>query len=235
MSENSDTNLSWLPALLQTIDPLFPIGSYAHSYGLEEMVSMGLAKNADDLSDYIALNTEPNLTQLELPYLRFTYSALQSQDWCELATLDQELEASKLSREIRHASSAQGQQRLKLLSKLRPNSTFEKLSKLRDAKQIRPNHVTIYAAESVGLGAPLNAALAAWAYQAMAAPCAAALKIMRIGQDGTQTVLTKHIQNIPNIVQRSLSIKRDLAGSFNPLLDIATDRHERAFARLFIS
>ncbi|MEM9157666.1 MAG: urease accessory UreF family protein [Verrucomicrobiota bacterium] len=235
MSENSNTDLSWLPSMLQTVDPLFPIGSYAHSYGLEEMVSMGIASTAEDLSDYLSLNTETNLSQLELPYLRFTYKAISNQSWTDLALLDRELEASKLSKEIRHASKAQGQQRLKLLSKLRPNPIFQKLSDFRDTGKITPNHVTIYAAESVALGTPLAPALASWAYQALAAPCAAALKIMRIGQEGSQTVLTKHIQNIPNLVETSLSIERDYAGSFNPLLDIASDRHERAFARLFIS
>ena len=39
--------------MLQTIDPLFPIGSYAHSYGLEEIVSMGKACNTNDLADYL--------------------------------------------------------------------------------------------------------------------------------------------------------------------------------------
>jgi urease accessory protein UreF len=34
----TDSYIAWLPALLQISDAAFPTGSYAHSYGLEEIV-----------------------------------------------------------------------------------------------------------------------------------------------------------------------------------------------------
>jgi urease accessory protein len=82
---------------------------------------------------------------------------------------------------------------------------------------------------------PLEATLISWAYQAFAAPCAASLKIMRIGQDSAQWALTQALSWIPKIVESSLNVERDWAGAFNPFIDIASDRHERAYARLFIS
>ena len=221
--------------MLQTIDPLFPIGSYAHSYGLEEIVAMGKARNTDELANYLEGIVFLNLSQFELPYLRFSYLSQTSGDWEEIANVDQEIGASKLSSEIRSASATQGQQRLQLLSKLHPCGAFEKLTELRKNNQIAPHHLTVFAAERIQQNTPLDAILAAWTYQALAAPCAASLKIMRIGQEGAQRVLTQALESIFELIEISLKVERDCAGAFNPLIDLASDRHERAYSRLFIS
>lgn len=227
--------LSWLSSMLQTTDPLFPIGSYAHSYGLEELAAAGDVTTAADLLDYLSSTVALNLKEFELPYLRFAYQAWQRNDSPELCQLDAEFDAAKLSKELRNASATQGAQRLRLIHILRPSERTEMLKRLKRDKKVVPHHFLIFAAENVDLGAPLEAALAAWAYQTLAAPCTASLKLIRIGQEGAQTVLTKALQNIDALVQSSLQIERDYAGAFLPALDIASHRHERAYARLFIS
>ena len=221
--------------MLQTVDPLFPIGSYAHSYGLEELVAMGEISNANELATYLSDVVSLNLSQFELPYLRFTYEAQSDRNWDEVTRLDQEIGAAKLSSEIRSASAAQGQQRLSLLAKLRPCAELETLASLRAEGEITPHHITVFAAERIQQSTPLDATLISWTYQALAAPCAAALKIMRIGQEAAQRTLTQALDSLPQIVEQSLKVEPDWAGAFNPLIDIASDRHERAYARLFIS
>ncbi len=233
--QESAAEFPWLASMLQTVDPLFPIGSYAHSYGLEELVAGGLVTTEKDLCRYLDSIVNLNLTQFELPYLRFAYNALESGNPMLVAEIDSEIGASKLSKEIRTASVAQGRQRLSLLLKLRPGPEFNLLEQLREEKRIAPHHITVFAAERIHHSTPEEAALASWAYQALAAPCAAALKIMRIGQDTAQRTLTRAIGQISRVIRESLRIEREWAGAFNPTIDIASDRHERAFARLFIS
>ncbi len=221
--------------MLQSVDPLFPIGSYAHSYGFEEYVALTNSSGKEDLLEFMSSVVQLNLEQFELPYLRFSYIAQESGIEDEIAALDNEIGAAKLSREIRLASSAQGKQRLRLLEKIRSGSQVASLSKLAGQGKIVPHHITVFAAERLQLDTPLEAALVSWAYQAFAAPCAASLKIMRIGQDSAQWALTRALSWIPSIVEESLQIEREWAGAFNPFIDIASDRHERAYARLFIS
>ncbi len=228
-------NLHSLASILQTTDPLFPIGSYAHSYGLEELVANGSVFDADTLLAYLQNTVALNLQEFELPYLRFAYNALLVQDCEQLCELDEEIGAAKLSHELRQASASQGRQRLRLIRKLRPSNRFATLESLAQAKQLVPHHLVIFAAENVDLETPIEAALATWAYQTLAAPCAAALKLIRIGQEGAQSVLTQSLHDLETIVQASLSIDHSHAGAFIPALDIAAHRHERAHARLFIS
>ncbi|MDQ8199981.1 urease accessory UreF family protein [Pelagicoccus enzymogenes] len=228
-------NLPWLPSMLQTTDPLFPIGSYAHSYGLEELCATGDVCDGESLLRYLKTVVYLNLQEFELPYLRFLYESASKPDPEMICELDAEIGASKPSKELRNASSAQGQQRLRLISKLRPTPLFETLQELKNVKRLTPHHLTVFAAENVDLGTPLEPTLAAWAYQTLAAPCAASLKLIRIGQEGAQSVLTSALQDIEMLVSKSLPVERDFAGAFLPNLDIASQRHEQAFSRLFIS
>ncbi|MDQ8186126.1 urease accessory UreF family protein [Pelagicoccus sp. SDUM812002] len=231
----STPGLTWLASMLQTTDPLFPIGSYAHSYGLEELCASGEVKDAATLLKFLESVVFLNLQEFELPYLRFSYIAAERNDFEDICQLDEEINASKPCKELRQASSSQGQQRLRLIYKLRPTDRFEALHELKKQKRIIPHHITIFAAENVDLGTPLDATLMSWTYQALAAPCAASLKLVRIGQEGAQTVLTKSLRQVATLIQRSQSIDREFAGAFLPNLDVASQRHEHAYARLFIS
>lgn len=228
-------NLAWLPNMLQTTDPLFPIGSYAHSYGLEEFCASGEVQDAETLLNFLQCVVYLNLQEFELPYLRFTYEAASNSDFDRLCQLDEEIGASKPSKELRQASLAQGQQRLRLIAKLRPSPLFEELKTLKSLKRIVPQHLTVFAAENVNLGVPLDATLMSWSYQSLAAPCAASLKLIRIGQEGAQGVLTAALEKIENLVSKSMKTDPEFAGAFLPTLDIASQRHEQAYSRLFIS
>src|SRR5690606_24183960 len=125
--------------------------------------------------------------------------------------------------------------RLRLLAAIRPSPNAARLAALQGEKRVAPQHLIAFAVEYADLQAPLEAALAAWSYQAFAAPCAASLKLIRMGQEGAQRVLTKALQKIQPIIDASLDVPRAFAGAFLPALDIASFRHERAHARLFIS
>src|SRR5882672_10605442 len=81
---------SWLPQLLQTTDSIFPTGSYAHSFGLEELAGLGLIHNAETLADFLRRQIVPALEHLELPYLRFAHAAAATGDLEKLIGLDVE-------------------------------------------------------------------------------------------------------------------------------------------------
>src|SRR5882672_5082613 len=71
---------AWLPHLLQTTDSIFPTGSYAHSFGLEELVNLGLVQDAPTLAEFLQRQVIPALEHLELPYLRFALNAAEKGD-----------------------------------------------------------------------------------------------------------------------------------------------------------
>ena len=95
------------------------------------------------------------------------------------------------------------------------------------------HHLTISAAQYAAI--PLEAALITYLYQTLSSYCVAALKLLRIGQEACQRALTSALEHAPAILHASLGIQRPQAGIFNPLLEIASMRHQTAHERLFIS
>ncbi len=227
---------AWLPLLLQTTDATFPTGAYAHSFGFEEAVRLGLVRDETTLGDFQREHVIPTLAEFELPYLRFAWTVARSGDLAETAALDAELGAGKLARETREASAALGVRRLKALRLLHPeDARLTALAADVAAGTVAGHHAVVCAFGAAAAGVPLRAALSAYFYGSVAGVCTAAPKLLRIGSDGCQRVLAAAGREAETAVARSLEVPREDAGWFDPLLEIASMRHERAGERLFIS
>jgi urease accessory protein len=250
---STDAAAPWLPFLLQTADALFPTGAYAHSLGFEECVRLDLARDEPSLLTYLSLHLIPALREQELPYLRFAYEPLTTSQpepktlecgglpplWTStaesLAALDHEISAWKLATETRTASLQLGQRRLKALRTISASPILAEYERLIQTGAAEGHHLIVCALQAHVGRIPLGDALTAYGYQSLAAICAAAMKLIRIGQEACQRVLAEAASLIPAAVESSLHIPRETAGWFDPLLEIASMRHELAEERLFIS
>jgi len=226
---------SWLPVLLQTSDALFPTGAYAHSLGFEESVRLRLSQDEEDLRTYILNQIVPAQREQELPYLRFAYEAAIREDFEELCAIDEEISAWKLARETREASRQLGTRRLAALREIWGSEMSGKLEKATKFGLGIGHHLTACALQASLERVPLRAASLAFYYLSLSSICGAAMKLMRIGQNGCQRVLRDGVRLAEETVCESMEVARNRAGWFNPLLEIASMRHERAEERLFIS
>ena len=223
---------SWLPILLQTSDALFPTGAYAHSLGFEEFAKLASIRNEVGLAHYVDAHLLPALGAYELPYLRF---AFETAGLPALLEIDREITASKLSRETRDASTQLGRRRLAALRAVNDGDAYRDFADAIARGDADGNHLTVCALQARTEGFPLDAALAAYFYQSVSGVCGAALKIIRIGQEGCQRVLRHALGRAAATIEMSRGVQRDDAGYFDPLLEIASMRHEFANERLFIS
>ncbi len=225
-------NISWLPALLQTSDALFPTGAYAHSFGFEEYARLANLRNEEGLRTFVDEHLISSLAAQELPYLRFAHEAAGLTALCEI---DREISAWKLARESRDASTQIGRRRLAALRVVNEQPRYRDLAEAIARGEAHGHHLTVCAVQSAVEGFPIDAALGAYFYQTIAGVCSAALKIIRIGQDGCQRVLRHALASADQTITASLAVQRDDAGWFDPLLEVAAMRHEFANERLFIS
>lgn len=227
-----DDDLTWLPLLLQTADALFPTGAYAHSLGFEEAVRLGVVRDAASLRTFLIEQIAPAQRRQELPYLRFAFEAAVIGERC---ALDAEIDAWKLAGEQRAASAQLGMRRLKAVRTICAAEELGEFERAIGDGRAIGHHLVVFALQARVMHLPLRAALAAWYYQSLAAVCAAALKLIRIGQDGCQRALRDAASLTQTAIDESLTIQRDDAGWFTPMLEIASMRHARADERLFIS
>lgn len=232
LSSGETGNPAWLPWLLQTADALFPTGAYAHSLGFEEAVRLGVVRDEPSLADFLRRQIIPAQQQHELPFLRYAFAA---PDLAARCAVDREIDAWKLAAEAREASAQLGGRRLAALRKISASAELSDFAAAIGDGRARGHHLVVCALQARAGAIPLAAALATYFYQSLAAICAAALKLIRIGQDGCQRVLRAALADAADIVEHSLAVERHRAGWFNPLLEIAAMRHARADERLFIS
>jgi len=254
---------SWLCGMVQLNDTFYPTGSYAHSFGLEGLVAEGVVRDRETLRNFLLISALPALRQSELPLTIHAWRAFEQiergkgnfggraddpssaeddaehrpylSEWGLVGELCRLASALKTASEGRLASENIGRQRTELVASLRAHPLAQEY--LRRAGEGRwPFSPAVAAAlEARVLEAPLEMALASVFYANIAGLLAAAMKLLRLGQNGCQTLLTELMGHAGETFTRAESVPVAEIGWFNPWLDIAAARHETANARLFIS
>jgi urease accessory protein len=233
MDKASMPGFPWLARLLQVSDSAFPTGGYAHSYGFEQVVRFGLVRDASSMALYLEEHLWPMLISFELPVVRFAQEAAMKENLPALLELDACVDATKSARELREASRATGRQRLRAFCTAVPSSILDAFGRCVEDDSAKAHHAVIY---GIGLASlPQPALLTSWAYQGLNAVCLSAPKLLRMGQDAAQRVLTGSLERMEERVARSLAISREELGWFDPLMELASMQHEIAYERLFIS
>lgn len=236
MTGDSDNSAAWLVGLLQAGDSFYPTGGYAHSFGLEGLVELGVVRDRETLRAFFLLSALPTLRHTELPLAAHAWAALDpsAPDWARVAELNTLAHALKSPRELRLATENIGRQRAELAARLHAHPlAADYLSR---AASSWPFSAAVSAAlEGRILGAPREAVLAGITYSTLSATLSAAMKLLRLGQNAGQSLLTEMLGQAPELIATATSIPLAEIGWFNPWLDIASARHETANARMFIS
>ena len=229
------TTSEWLCGLLQTADSFYPTGSYAHSFGLEGLVQEGVIHDRETLRAFLFHAAVPALRHVDLPLATHAWRAFGRQDWKAIGELCVMSSALKTARESRSASENIGRQRAELVASLHDSSLAREFLR-RAAENTWPVAAPIAAAlEGRTMGAPIEGVLSGVYYTSVAALLSAAMKILRLGQNRCQSLLTEALALAPQLIAEVQITPIEEIGWFNPWLDIATARHETADARMFIS
>lgn len=233
----TNTDAAWLVGLLQAGDSFYPTGAYAHSFGLEGLIELGVVRDRATLRSFFLLSVLPTLRQAELPLATQAYAALDpvAPDWPLVAELCTLAHALKSPRELRAATENIGRQRAELTARLHVHPLAAEYL-VRAAAGSWPFSAAVSAAlEGRVLRAPRDAVLAGITYSTLSATLSSAMKLLRLGQNAGQTLLTEMLGHAPDLIATANTIPLAEIGWFNPWLDIASARHETANSRMFTS
>ena len=229
------TSAAWILGLLQAGDSFYPTGSYAHSFGLEALVQENVVRDRTTLREFIFRSALPALRHMELPLVAHAWSAFEIPDWHRLGEICTLSSALKTAKEARFAAENIGRQRAELMATLRAHPLAQEFLQ-RATAEAWPHSPSVSAAlEGRVLGAPLAAVLSGITYATFASLLSAAMKVLRLGQNASQSLLTEALGAVPAIIAGAENVPFEEIGWFNPWLDIAAARHESANSRMFIS
>lgn len=231
----SHPDAGWLVGLLQANDSFYPTGSYAHSFGLEGLVHQGVVRDRDTLRDFLVRSALPSLRHVELPLAAQAWHAFVEPNWKRVGDLCVLSSALKSAREARLASENIGRQRAELAANLHAAILAKEFVQRATAESWPHSSAVSAALEGRVLGAPVEAVLAGLCYANLGSLLSAAMKLLRLGQNAAQSLLTETLAATPPLIAAAQSTPCEEIGWFNPWLDIAAARHESADSRMFIS
>jgi urease accessory protein len=225
--------------LLQLADSALPIGSAAHSFGLETLVAeelLTVEHLADFLEDYLH-----ETGTLESIFCRRAYHLAVSHSFDEFElqwlALNSELSALKTARESRSASATLGRRFLQLVQGLEGSPLLQQV--IYSAKNAK---VDIHYSAAFGLVGHMlrvdeTATVLAYLQQTLWCLVSACQRLMPLGQSQASRIVWRLKPALIGIAERSkeaASSPEDIV-VFAPLPDIGSLRHPLLSTRLFIS
>jgi urease accessory protein len=225
-------------ALLQLADTLFPIGSFAHSDGLEAAAQAGAVATPSDLANWIDVCLDDTIGHLEGPAVAGAWDACSHESIDRLVTLDEELTALRPAASLRRASRAMGLRLMTNWRALYPAPIVDAVLRAAEEGRLGPALPVAFAVACASSGIERREAVEAYAYTRLASTVSAAMRLMAIGQTGAHALLARTLARVPDVVDGVLASGEEGAPvlrSFAPVMDLAAMRQPYLHSRLFLS
>lgn len=249
MGSRTRMRLEAVPFLsaLRLADSAFPTGLFTQSYGLEAFVQAGLVHTPADVEELLVDCLREQVAPADGVAAACAWRAAADEDLAALLAVDRAVEATKLCRELREASSRSGGQFLRLiaeecdrrvirafLDEAIAGGTSAHYPVVAGTTDRTPAHYPVVAgAAGQALGIPLEAVLLLELNAFAASFTSAAMRLLRYGHHDAQATLVRVHPIIADLVAEIADRQLDEIRSFGPIAEIMSMHHERNRVRLF--
>lgn len=210
--------------LWQLISPALPVGAFAYSQGLEQLIDSGTLADEETVLGWIEAVLEHGLGRLDLPVLLRLHGCAARDDLDRFDAWSRQLVAYRETAELRTEDVNIG----------------TALARLLDALGAAPFRGPLPFAAAFALAAarwsvPADEAAAGYAFNWCENQIAAAVKLGPYGHTCGQRMLLELGGRIDGVVAHAAALGDDDIGLGLPGLAIASARHETQYTRLFRS
>ncbi len=215
--------------LLKLTSPALPIGAYHFSQGLEDAVEHRLVHDERSAAAWIIGLARHSLGTLDLPMLLRLHAAWRERNAKRAFKLSARLIASRETAELRAEDRHLGSSLARVLVE---HGVTDAQAWLQHPDA---THAALFALAAVHWDIGDGDAATGYCWGWCENQVLAAIKLVPLGQNAGQRVLTQLIAVIPEIIKHAAMIEDDDIGIATPMHGISSARHETQYSRLFRS
>lgn len=215
-----------LSALLQLTSPALPVGAYSYSQGMESAIDVGLVRDAATAHTWIEDALRHVMARYEAPVWLRLHRAFAAARIGEAAAWNEDLLATRETRELRAESEQMGYSLVQLLGSL--DQSFP----LREGPVA---YTTAHAWACTVWEIPEDPGLASYLYAWAENQVMAALKTVPLGQTAGQRLLFALRPALADCVATAELVDDDDLSTQTPMLALLSSAHEIQYSRLFRS
>jgi len=223
--------------LLQLMDSSFPVGTFAHSYGLEQSVRDRRVTDAVGVEGFVQSVLSMQVATTDARALAGAHEAARLADIGEVMRVDRELYATKGTSELRDASTSTGRRLLQEVL-AHPEVSHDLIATYLDTVErddAPGTHAVALGVVGAALEVPATELVAAMLFSTANTLHQAAMRLLPVSHRDAQAALHRHRAEIPALADDVNSEGGPDFASFLPKQEIASMRHEGAGVRFFAS
>jgi urease accessory protein len=222
-------DLAALPRLFHLASPALPIGTFAHSQGLEQAVELGWVSDEASAAAWIHGLLAHGLGTLDAPVLLRLHAAWTADDRPSVRRWNDFLFAARGTRELQDEDRRVGGALARALVTLGLADAEPWAS---DPQVSYPTPLALAAARwHIPADAAVSALLFSWAEN----QAAAAMRLVPLGQSSGLRLVARAAALLPEIIGAARGLADDDLGDGAPGLALASALHETQYSRIFRS
>lgn len=224
-----------LLALLQVANASFPTGAFSHSYGFETWIAEGVVANAamaeTHCRDWLRFGiATADGVAVAAAYRDTLYNAMDG-----IVDLDRRVDALKLARETRSASTKTGAALIAACREIFKLEEAVRLDGLVRSGATPGHHAVVYGVAGAALGFTEHQTVASFLWTGFSNLVSVVARLVPLGQVEVQRIVAAGAPLVEDCAEIARTRPVDRMGSLLASLDTAAMRHERLPSRLCIS
>ncbi|WP_373231754.1 urease accessory protein UreF [Cohnella sp.] len=228
---------TWL-SLQLLLDSALPIGSFAHSFGLESLVQDGRVSDGASLRSYLEGMLRHSWATSDLMIVKAVYADGDhgnEGNYLYAYEIEKLVHFQRLAPESRDGMEKIGRRLIRLAPELYPGVNFRPLQETIRAGGSFGSFPLVYGIICHTLRVPLRQAAEGYLYTSVATSVNAALRLISMGQTEAQRLTAALFPAIAEAWGAVSGMDPSEAYSGMPLSELAMIRHETLYSRLFMS
>lgn len=221
--------------VVQVCDSTFPIGTFNHSFGMENYLRTDKIVNADDFEIWLDTYLKTQFKYGEGLLIKLCFNALQEEEIEKIWEYDQLITCSSQAAETRNGTKMIAKQMIDLVQTLHDIPLLEEYKQRIKQTIVYGNPAIVFAIFAHDKGLEVEEATLLYGYSINSTMIQNAVRAVPLGQKSGQLILQRTIPLLEGILTEIRQLDASYLGANVPGIELSQINHETQIFRLFMS